>query len=231
MNISVCMALCNGERFLRQQLDSILPYLKVGDELVISDDGSKDSSIRIVKSYQNSFIRLLPAGTFGYPSANFEYALTHCQNEIIFLADQDDIWHPAKIPLMINALENADLAVCDCRMVDEQLNVIAPSFFDWNRSKKGLVNNVIRNSFVGCCMAFRKKTLERALPFPDKISAHDLWIGLVAEKYFRVKFIPTILVDYRRHENAFSSTGQSSRSSIGQKVKFRYELAKLLLTR
>jgi hypothetical protein len=147
------------------------------------------------------------------------------------LADQDDIWHPEKITRMVSALNDADLVVCDCRLVDEHLNVIATSFFEWNRSRKGMIKNFFRNSFVGCCMAFHKKILERALPFPEKVPAHDLWIGLLAQKYFRVNFIPTILVDYRRHKNAFSSTGSLSRSSLGKKVKSRYELAKLLLTR
>lgn len=225
------MTVHNGELFLEDQLNSILPYLKLGDEVVISDDDSQDDTLEIIKSFNDPRIRLLKPKSFGDPTKNFEYALSHCANEIIFLADQDDIWYPEKISQMTKALDKADLAICDCRLVDEHGKEIAPSFFALNRSKKGLVKNFIRNSFVGCCMAFHRRVLERALPFPEKIPAHDLWIGLVAQKYFRVNFIPTILVDYRRHQQNFSTTGHPSKNSLRKKIKSRYELAKLLLAR
>src|SRR5439155_17750553 len=115
-SVSVCMAVCNGELFLRDQLNSILPYLNLGDELVVSDDCSTDATLEIIKSYQDSRIRLLPGRSFRNPTRNFEYALEHCKNEIIFLADQDDIWYPEKINVMVSALEDCDLAICDCRM-------------------------------------------------------------------------------------------------------------------
>src|SRR5689334_9382605 len=108
------MAVHNGELFLRQQIDSILPQLKDGDELIISDDGSIDSTSDIIKSYQNTRIQRLPPKKFGDPSKNFEYALSHCNNEIIFLADQDDVWDPNKIEIMKSELALCDLVVCDC---------------------------------------------------------------------------------------------------------------------
>ncbi len=114
------MATHNGELFLRQQIDSILPQLKERDELIISDDASTDSTIEIIKSYHDSKISLLPTRKFGHPSKNFEYALSHCKNEGIFLADQDDVWHPRKIEVMTNELALFDLVVCDCRLIDRK---------------------------------------------------------------------------------------------------------------
>jgi glycosyltransferase involved in cell wall biosynthesis len=228
MKISVCMATHNGAMFLRQQIDSILSQLKDGDELIISDDASNDSTPEIIKSYPDSRIYLLPPKKFGGPSKNFEYALTYCKNEIIFLADQDDVWHGNKIEIMTAELASCDLVVCDCRLIDEKGKVLSESFFEQNHSQKGLVKNFIKNSFVGCCMAFRNNLLEKVVPFPAKISMYDQWIGLVAHRYFKVKFIPHILVDHRRHNSNYSSTGERSKNSWNKKVISRLQLAKAL---
>jgi len=228
MRISICMAVHNGALFLRQQIDSILSQLSEGDELIISDDASTDSTLEIIKSYYDPRIFLLPPRKFGNPTANFEYVLGHCKNEIIFLADQDDVWHPEKIKIMIHELVLCDLVVCDCRLIDANGKELSESFFEGNHSKNGLVKNFLKNSFVGCCMAFHRKVVERILPFPQKVSMHDQWIGLVAQRYFKVKFIHQTLVDHRRHNGNYSSTGERSKNSWNKKVISRLQLAKAL---
>lgn len=231
MNVSVCMATHNGERFLRQQIDSILLQLRSHDELVISDDHSTDGLPLILASYHDARIRILPPKHFGGPTRNFEYALTHSSKELIFLADQDDVWHPEKINIMREKLGEVDLAICDCRLTDQRLKTISPSFFKTNRSRPGLLKNLLKSSYMGCCMAFRKEVLEKALPFPDSLLLHDQWIGLVAERHFRIAFIPQILVDHRRHLSNYSSTGAQSRNSLKKKLRLRFHLAKKLLLR
>ena len=230
MKISVCMATHNGAPYLKEQIDSILLQLKENDELVISDDGSTDDTLEILQTYHHR-IKILPPQKFDNPIKNFEYALDHCQGDLIFLADQDDIWYPEKMQAMTEALHDCELVVCDCRLVDQDLNVIAPSFFEMNRSGQGLINNFIKSSFVGCCMAFHRKVLLKAIPFPDQIFMHDQWIGLIAQKYFKVTFIPQILVDHRRHSKNFSTTGSVSKNSLGKKLISRVKLAKMLLQR
>ena len=222
------MAVHNGALFLREQIDSILPQLQEEDELIISDDESTDDTLGIIKSYHDPRIYLLPAGRFGNPLRNFEYTLRHCRNEFIFLADQDDVWHPKKIEIMANDLTWYKLVVCDCRLIDEKGNVLKNSFFEGTHSPKGLVKNLLKNSFVGCCMAFHRKFLEKVLPFPAKISMHDQWIGLMAQKYFNVKFITQPLVDHRRHHANYTSTGGRSKSAWSEKVISRMQLAKAL---
>jgi len=230
MPVSVCMATCNGAPYIKEQIDSILVQLSENDELIISDDGSTDSTLEILHSY-NHQAKILPARKFDHPARNFEHALRHCQNEIIFLADQDDIWHPEKIREMTEALQDSDLVVCDCRLVDDEHNVLVPSFFEANKSNHGLLSNFIKSSFVGCCMAFHRRILDKALPFPEKISMHDQWIGLIAQKYFKVRFLPQIMVDHRRHSQNYSTTGGKSKNSLGKKVISRVKLAKMLLQR
>jgi len=222
------MAVHNGALFLRQQIDSILAQLNPGDELMISDDKSTDSTMAIIKSYDDARICLLPSLKFGSPTKNFEYLLGHCKNEIIFMADQDDVWHPEKIEIMVRELNNCDLVVCDCRLIDQAGNVFRESFFELNRSQNGLINNLMRNSFVGCCMGFHRRILKKILPFPLKIAMHDQWIGLIAQRYFKVKFIPQTLVDHRRHSGNYTSTGGRSENSWNKKVISRLQLAKAI---
>ena len=229
MNITVCLTTHNGEAFLREQMDSILAQLDREDELVISDDHSVDKTLAILRAYNDPRIYILPSKEFGNPAQNFEYALQHTKNKIIFLADQDDIWHVCKIKTMIKYLQTADLVVCDCRLIDEHLNVIEPSYFRLNNAGSGLLKNLLKSSFMGCCMGFNRKVLEKALPFPKNISMHDQWIGLIAQKYFKVKFIQQILVDHRRHKKNYSTTGGPSKNSLEKKLVSRVQLAKKLL--
>jgi glycosyltransferase involved in cell wall biosynthesis len=221
------MGIKNGGRFIREQIDSILPQIGVNDELVVSDDGSTDNSGRLIESYGDSRIRLLPNPKRGLIS-NFENCLNASRGDLIFLSDQDDVWHPEKVQFMTETLRSCDLAVCDCQVVDKDLKTIYRSFFEFNRSRPGLLKNLIKSSFMGCCMAFHRRVLEKALPFPDKILVHDQWIGLIAERYFSVKFVPKIMVDHRRHHENHSTTGGPSLNSIEKKLKTRFHLAKKL---
>jgi len=228
MSISVCMATHNGSRFIGEQVDSILPQLTDRDELVVSDDDSHDGLRDILEGYRDPRVRLLPARQFGSPARNFEYALAQCRNEYIFLADQDDVWYPNKIRLMSERLAFSDLVVCDCRLTDSNLQTLAPSFFAWNRSRAGIWKNLIRSSYMGCCMAFHRRVLDRALPFPTHIPIHDQWIGLVAERFYRTEFLPTVLLDHRRHQDNYSSTGERSKHSLFKKMEIRLTLTKQL---
>src|SRR5579871_4851853 len=223
------MAVSNGARFIEAQLNSILPQLSRQDEVVISDDHSQDESIKLLKSFQDPRIRILPPEVFNDPSKNFEYTLSHCRNEYIFFADQDDIWHSRKIEIMLEWLQTCDLAVCDCRLVDENGNVLIESFFSYNHSRTGLIKNIMKNSFVGCCMAFHRRLLPKILPFPSEIGMYDQWVGLIALRYFRVSFIPQTLVDHRRHGANYSTTGERSTASWNKKVISRLQLAKAVL--
>src|ERR1051325_6843618 len=134
------MATHNGARFVSEQMESILTQLNDDDELVVTDDASDDNTVKIINDLKDPRIRLLPSKTFNNPAKNFEYGLNHCRHDIIFLADQDDVWYPNKIKIMLEVLSGCDLAVCDCRLVDEHLNTIEPSFFELHNTKGGLVS-------------------------------------------------------------------------------------------
>jgi glycosyltransferase involved in cell wall biosynthesis len=228
--VSVCMSVKNGAKYLEEQVMSILPQLEAMDELVVCDNGSTDGSVNILRSFRDPRIKIIKAPGVGVIES-FQHALMNCTGDLIYLADQDDIWSPKKISTMSRCLEEYDVVVCDCAMIDEALQVHAKSFFKLNRSGKGFVKNLIRNSYMGCCMAFRRSVLDKALPFPRAISMHDYWIGLVAEVHFNTLFLHEPLLWHRRHATNHSTTGKRSVQPYSQRISQRFQLLRNLVQR
>jgi glycosyltransferase involved in cell wall biosynthesis len=226
--ISVCMAVKNGGRFLAPQLDSILPQLNANDEIIISDDHSQDNTKDVASSFNDLRIRFIKNPKKGLVQ-NFESSLTESRGEIIFLADQDDVWMPNKIKATLPLFNENDLVMSDCRIVDDNLATIHDSFYTLNSSRKGVVRNLYRNSYMGCCMAFKKSVLAKALPFPKDLIIHDQWLGLIAELNGNVAFIQDKLVLHRRHQKNASSTSTVSNLDLSQKIAARYATIKNLI--
>ena len=233
--ISVCMATYNGAEYLKEQIDSILIQLAPTDELVISDDFSSDNTIKIIKSYNDRRIKLIQNKTSKSITSNFENAILNSKGDYIFLSDQDDIWLENKIDKTMQYLIKYDLVISDAIITDKNLNVLFFSSFDIFKSKKGILKNIIKNSYYGSCMAFKRKIIEKAIPIPkNKEIGHDLWLGLVAELFYKVYFIKEPLIFYRRHELAVTFTSKfMSERKLYKKIIGRiiiiYELTKFFL--
>lgn len=227
--ISVAMAVFNGEKYLKDQISSILVQLAEDDELVVSIDESSDGSLEILKQYsdKDSRIKLIKGPNEGVVK-NFEKAILNCTGDYIFLSDQDDLWEKGKILKVSEYLNNesVDLVLHDAKVADKDLNVIYESFFSLRKSKPGILKNIFKNSYIGCCMAFKSELKEKILPFPENIPMHDQWIGLIAEKYGKVKFIKETLIIYRRHEQ---NKTELSHSSFKNMIKWRINIIKNLI--
>ena len=228
--ISVCIATYNGEKFIYDQLQSILDQLLETDEIIVSDNYSTDKTIDIIKSINDSRIKIYFLKKKDLIK-NFENALFHAKGDYIFLSDQDDIWLPNKIKIMLKKLNSHDLIVSDCIVVNRDLETIEPSFYYINKSKSGFLKNIIRNSYLGCCMAFNRKILEASLPFPENIPMHDWWIGMIAEAIGEVLFLEDRLILFRRHDSNASTTGQKSTYEMSIRIKWRIIIIKELLFR
>lgn len=230
--ISVCLASCNGTLFIKDQVLSVLSQLSSDDELIIADDASDDDTLEVVNRIADNRIVVLAAKSqrLGVVK-NFERALMHAKGNFIFLCDQDDIWEPGKVNASLTALESSILVVTDCKVVNSELKEIHSSFFEQRHSKPGILHNLLRNSYIGCCMAFRKELLQYVLPIPKYSPMHDMWIGLVAETQGKITFLPKALLLYRRHHSNASHTAGKSKFSIYMKVKIRALLFGLLFLR
>lgn len=225
--ISVCVATYNGEKFIREQIDSILCQLSSDDEIIVSDDGSTDGTIVIINCIGDKRIRIIEGPRKHSPTFNFENALKEAKGDYIFLADQDDVWKTNKVEVCMKWLQKYDCVVSDAEVTDSNLNPLYPSLYAIMQVRQGhIYNTVWKNGYTGCCMAFRRNILEASLPFPKDIPMHDIWIGNVAAYKYNVKFIPDKLILFRRHKETISCNGKGSKYSIWQQMKFRWSIIK-----
>jgi len=225
------MASFNGERFIKDQIQSILDQISENDELIISDDGSTDNTLAIIQSIKDPRIRsMINEGEHGY-TRNFENALSHATGHIIFLSDQDDIWCDHKVVMMTEALKDNDLVVSDARVVDGSLKTLEESHFQLFKVQAGFFNNFIGTRYIGACMAFNRKLLGLVLPFPSnaKLCPHDYWIAIVAEMYAKVGLVQQPLILYRRHENNALNAGMGKGRSLYVKITARLYCAVQLI--
>ena len=221
MKISVALAAYKGEQYIAEQLDSILKQLGENDEIIVSDDYPQGKTRDEVLKFQDKRIRYIEGKGEGVVK-NFENALNACTGDVIFLCDQDDAWLPDKVESVMKEIQNgANLVLHDAAVADSALNITEPSYFAVHGSNASFFGNIIRNSFVGCCMAFKKETLLASLPFPKGLAMHDWWIALVAmKKKQKVVLLDKPLIKWRRHD----STVTGGKTSLWQKIKWRLNI-------
>lgn len=221
--ISVCMAVYNGEKYIREQLESILPQLKDTDEIIVSDDGSKDQTLEIIRSFHDERIHIFENELEHGFTKNFENALNHSTGDIVFICDQDDVWMKDKVRVMCEALKTWQIVVHDAAVTDAQLNVRYPSFFTQYNIRQGFLRTLLRTRYTGACMAMRREFLEKALPFPDNqnLCPYDYWFAYLGEYSGTLKLLDIPLILYRRHENTALHAGEYSTRSLREKIETR----------
>lgn len=233
--ISVCMATYNGEKYIAEQVKSILLQLGENDELVVSDDGSTDKTLNILENFNDKRIKIfhhnknavkIPiylkaklADKFYFAARNFENALTMAQGDYIFLSDQDDVWLPNKVKTMLPFLQKDCLVISDSWLVNDNLEKLYKSS-KFKPYKKGFFNNFGRTKNLGCSFAFTKRVRDYALPFPKELISHDIWIRVLAELKFDIAYIAEPLFYYRRHSSNLSDV-QKSKNTIFIIIKYR----------
>lgn len=230
--LSVALTTYNGRRHLMAQVKSILHQLGPDDELVISDDGSTDGTIDLLLtlSSQDRRIRWVDGPRIGLIQ-NFANALRYCQGEIIFISDQDDVWLDDKVTRVLAAFAahpKALLIQHDARFTDENLKPEDRTVFQWRKARRGILRNILKNSYQGCSIAIRRPLLRIALPFPKEIPMHDQWLGLLAELFGKTIFLDSVLMLYRRHGTNMTAARPGS---ARQQIAWRVELVKALIER
>lgn len=231
--ISVCMATHNGEKYIKEQLESILSQLSSDDEVVISDDGSTDSTFTIIESFKDSRIKLYnfcqpskTSHTHIYASRNFENALMKAKGDYIFLSDQDDIWMPNKVEVCLESLKKYDMIVHNMELVNEERESLGRNLYLDKISKQGLL--MIGGTYYGCALAFKAQWLKKILPFPKDLVLHDFWISYIIEKLGTPYYEIRPLMQYRYREESVSHNVDNS---FIFKIKYRIEIIVYIITR
>ena len=231
--ISICLATYNGEKYIREQLDSILSQIAPDDEVIISDDGSTDATIDIIKSLRDCRIKIFfNGGKHGF-KFNFENALKNAKGDYIFMSDQDDVWFPNKYQIMCRYLKEYDMIHHNSELTDGQLKAMGKDLYTTCDNRSGFFHNLKKNTYYGSHMAFRSSLLKNILPFPRTLEiGHDVWIGFVGQTIGDVFFTEEKLMYYRRHEGAYCALFKSDRplykKILTRIVIFCYEIKFIL---
>lgn len=227
------MATFNGAKYVKEQLNSILVLLDADDEVIVSDDGSLDNTVEIINSFCDNRIRVVyNSNEHGY-SSNFENALSFALGDYIILSDQDDVWTSSKLKILLSYLTIYDFVVSDAILINDIGEVIADSFYNQRRPFRSLFGNIYKFGYLGCCMAFNRNVLNKALPFPAnrRYCTHDNWLLLVGATFFKYKIIDDKLIYYRRHKSNISNGGLKDETSFKFKIFYRLYLIKSILQR
>jgi glycosyltransferase involved in cell wall biosynthesis len=216
MKVSVAMCTFNGARYVAEQLRSIGEQTLLPDELIICDDCSIDDTVTIVRAFAQDapFPVVIEINEENYGSTkNFEKAISLCTGDIIFLADQDDVWSSKKIARFeeqFRRSEDVGLVFSDAELVDENLQSLFARLWDFsfpperriNSEKSTFYRTILQGNVVtGATAAFRSRFVKQILPVPIGIGnlIHDGWIAFVISCMADVKFIDEPLILYRIH--------------------------------
>jgi len=202
--VSIAMATYNGETYLHEQINSILNQTYSNLEIIICDDCSIDATRPILEGYalKDQRIKLFFNKTNLGLVKNFEKAISLCTGDYIALADQDDIWLPEKIEILVKNIGNHLLIHSDAFLIDDKGNTFATSYSQYSNKnfKKNLKAYIVGNNVTGCTALFDERLLEYALPFPSGTMAHDWWLALCAYKFGTIQYLDLPLIKYRQHE-------------------------------
>ncbi|MCT3602865.1 glycosyltransferase family 2 protein [Lactobacillus acidophilus] len=215
--VAILLATYNGERFVEEQLNSILNQTYQNFVCYIHDDGSTDETINILKKYSLKYprkIKLLDypgkKGAVGNFLSLIDYAVVHCKEKYYFFSDQDDIWLPEKIEFEVEKIKRIDnnvepvLVYCDQKIVDGELNIIAESGMRYskrNHDDDDLYHLAFENSAAGCVICINRILLELSSKYKNvnNIVMHDWWLMLIAASWGKIGYVDVPLMLYRQH--------------------------------
>lgn len=215
--VEILLATFNGEPYLSEQLDSILSQDTQNWHLTASDDGSSDRTVEILDAYAQTYPekikRVVSGRQFHNARDHFFWLMEQCDADYIQFCDQDDVWHPDKLRLLQEALEEAEaaygadtplLAFSDQAVVDKNLELIAPSMMVLQQQDSRALdyrNLLYQNVVSGCTMAINRPLAKLAAGCTDtqQVIMHDWWLALTAARFGKMVYVDRATIDYRQH--------------------------------
>ncbi len=221
MKIDILLATFNGEKYLAEQIDSILSQTISDWRLLIRDDGSSDQTEKIIKHYVKQFpykiIHILDTDINLGVTRNFERLMEYSTAPYIMFCDQDDIWNPDKIETSLYKLHTMEeqygsniplLVYTDLSVCDEEGILMANSFWKYQGSDPFLpldyAKALVQNNATGNTFIFNRMLCDCALPFPPDAVMHDWWSALIALYLGKIDYITNQTLRYRQHSTNVS---------------------------
>ncbi len=214
--IAILMATYNGEKYLAEQIDSILSQTYQNFILYIRDDGSKDNTNKIINDYikdhPGKIVRVECSKKLDGPAGNFMALLEHVykleKHDLFMFSDQDDVWKKDKIEKTLNRyLEEKDkstpiLVYTDLEVVDAELRQVAPSlmkYFSFNPNDNSFNRFLVQNIAPGCTMLMNKTLVKLADFSIESIIMHDSYFTMLASCFGKIIYLDMPTIQYRRH--------------------------------
>ncbi len=217
--ISIAMTTYNGEKYLREQIESILNQTIKDFELIICDDCSKDNTWKILEEYSQRDNRInvfRNESNIGFIK-NFEKAISLCSGNFIALSDQDDVWEKNHLEVLLTNLKNASGVVGNAKIIDSEGNVKKETiaereryFVDGNSSDKLFRILFYGNPFQGASSLFKRDLLLKALPIPSEVEYQDAWFNSFACCMNGLNFVDEVVNKYRIHGSNASGNHKTS---------------------
>ncbi len=214
--VAIIMTTYNGEKYVGEQIESILASSYQDFELLIYDDGSKDNTMSILRSYESQYPTLVHAYQNGVNlgvTMNFLHALSRTTADYVMFCDQDDYWKTNKIAVTLKRMRHMEAQISkdtplavftDAVVVDSELKVIKNSFFcsgHLNPRKTDLAHLLMENKLIGCTVMINsalRKVLQ-SHPLPGEARFHDWWIALIASAFGKIGYVNEGTLLYRQH--------------------------------
>lgn len=213
--VDILISTYNGDKYLKEQLDSIFNQSYQNFRVILRDDNSSDNTLKIAKEYN---LEILESSKNLGAKKSFEellkYALTHSDSNYFMFCDQDDVWDKDKVRKSIEMMiylenlklnyNNPILIHSDLRVVDENLNIINNSFFKYSKINphiRSFNRLLMQNTVTGCTMIINRKLAQISLPIADDAIMHDWWIALVASQFGMIYTIKEQTISYRQHSS------------------------------
>ncbi|PLW80815.1 glycosyltransferase family 2 protein [Candidatus Woesearchaeota archaeon] len=200
--VSIAMTTYNGEKYLKEQLDSIFNQSYKNLEVIVCDDCSNDKTVEILEEYSKNFgLKYFSnENNLGFKK-NFEKAISLCTGDFIALADQDDIWEKHKIEILVKNIGVCSLIHSASSLIDENSNFISPLWIKQDNFKYSFEKMIFGNTITGCTTLFKRELLKDFSPIPSGEKYHDWWLALLATKNNGITYVNEPLVKYRQHSS------------------------------
>ncbi|MCK9224723.1 MAG: glycosyltransferase [Candidatus Muirbacterium halophilum] len=212
--VEILLSTYNGEKYLSEQLDSLLKQTFKNFRIIIRDDRSNDKTLNILNAYARKHpekIIIIESEENLGPAGSFSELLNHAEAEYVFFCDQDDIWLENKLETYLLFVSEIEITYgkdipflihSDCYITDNQMNIISNSYYKYMNSnpKRNKLNNLlVKNTVVGCTCMINRNLIKKSMPIPNNIYMHDWWLALCASITGKIFYIEKPLIKYRQH--------------------------------
>lgn len=219
--VSICVATYNGERYIKEQIDSLLQQSYKNIEIIVQDDCSSDMTVDILREYSDKIKLFVNEKNLGYIK-NFESLIQRANGDFIALCDQDDIWETNKLELLLTNIDSNTLIYSNSLLIDANGNSLNITLKDKLRnnfiSSTTALNFLFDNSVSAHAMLFKRELLPLIRQFP-KTCYFDQYIAATAASLRGVVYLDKELVQYRQHANNTLGNRPKNKHSILQKIQ------------